>query len=63
MLPMRLIRPTNDPGSSTIATIIRMSWDNAHQTEPKTPGQWLGYIFFAAIALFGVWWMLRLYVL
>jgi hypothetical protein len=33
-----------------------------NRTEPRTIGQWLRYIFFAAIALFLVWWMLRLYV-
>jgi hypothetical protein len=30
--------------------------------KPKTPGQWLGHIVAAIIALFLVWWMLRLYV-
>jgi hypothetical protein len=34
-----------------------------NRTEPKTPGQWIRYIVVAAIALFLVWWMLRLYVL
>jgi hypothetical protein len=32
------------------------------QTEPKTPGQWIRYIVVAAIALFLVWMMLRIYV-
>lgn len=29
---------------------------------PKTPIQWIGHILVAAIGLFLVWWMLRLYV-
>jgi len=33
-----------------------------NRTEPKTAGQWIRYIVVAAIALFLVWWMLRLYV-
>lgn len=32
-------------------------------TEPKTPMQWIRYMVMAVIALFLVWWMLRLYVL
>jgi hypothetical protein len=34
-----------------------------NRTEPKTIGQWIRYVVVAAIALFLVWWMLRLYVL
>jgi len=34
-----------------------------NRTEPKTVGQWIRYIVVAVIALFLVWWMLRLYVL
>jgi hypothetical protein len=34
-----------------------------NQTEPRTLFQWVRYIVVAAIALFLVWWMLRLYVL
>jgi hypothetical protein len=34
-----------------------------NRTEPKTVGQWIRYVIVAAIALFLVWWMLRLYVL
>jgi hypothetical protein len=34
-----------------------------NRTEPKTAGQWVRYIVVAVIALFLVWWMLRLYVL
>jgi hypothetical protein len=34
-----------------------------NRTEPKTVGQWVRYIVVAVIALFLVWWMLRLYVL
>jgi len=34
-----------------------------NRTEPKTVGQWIRYVVVAAIALFLVWWMLRLYVL
>jgi hypothetical protein len=30
---------------------------------PKTPGQWIGHIVGAIIALFLVWWMLRVFVL
>jgi hypothetical protein len=33
-----------------------------NRTEPKTVGQWLRYIVVALIALFLVWWMLRVYV-
>jgi hypothetical protein len=33
-----------------------------NRTEPKTLSQWVRYIAVAAIALFLVWWMLRLYV-
>ncbi|HEX3747560.1 MAG TPA: hypothetical protein VHW09_26680 [Bryobacteraceae bacterium] len=32
------------------------------RTEPRTPGQWVRYIVVAVIALFLVWWMLRVYV-
>jgi hypothetical protein len=35
----------------------------ANRTEPKTAGQWIRYIVVAAIALYLVWWMLRVYVL
>jgi hypothetical protein len=34
-----------------------------NRTEPKSLGQWVRYIVVALIALFLVWWMLRLYVL
>ncbi|MGI0017197.1 MAG: hypothetical protein ACREA1_00655 [Nitrosotalea sp.] len=34
-----------------------------NRTEPKTLGHWIRYIAMAAIALFLVWWMLRVYVL
>lgn len=34
-----------------------------NRTEPKTLAQWLRYIVVAVIALFLVWWMLRVYVL
>ncbi len=34
-----------------------------YRTEPKTARQWIRYIVVALIALFLVWWMLRLYVL
>ena len=34
-----------------------------NRTEPKTAGQWIRYVVVAAIALFLVWWMLRVYVL
>jgi hypothetical protein len=30
--------------------------------KPKTPGQWIGHVVAAIIALFLVWWMLRLYI-
>jgi hypothetical protein len=29
---------------------------------PKTPGQWIGHLFLAVVALFLVWWLLRVYV-
>jgi hypothetical protein len=34
-----------------------------NRTEPRTVGQWIRYIVVSVIALFLVWWMLRLYVL
>jgi hypothetical protein len=34
-----------------------------NRTEPKTAGQWIRYLVFAVIALYLVWWMLRVYVL
>jgi hypothetical protein len=34
-----------------------------NRTEPRTLDQWIRYVVVAAIALFLVWWMLRLYVL
>lgn len=34
-----------------------------NRTQPKTVGQWIRYIFFAAIAIVLVWSMLRMYVL
>jgi len=34
-----------------------------NRTEPKTVGQWIRYVVVAVIALFLVWWMLRIYVL
>jgi hypothetical protein len=34
-----------------------------NRTEPKTGGQLVRYVVVAVIALFLVWWMLRLYVL
>ena len=33
------------------------------RTDPRTAGQWVRYIVVAVIALFLVWWMLRVYVL
>jgi hypothetical protein len=33
-----------------------------NRTEPRTAGQLIRYVAVAAIALFLVWWMLRLYV-
>jgi len=39
----------------------RLNMEN--RTEPRTVGQWIRYLVVAAIALFLVWWMLRLYVL
>jgi hypothetical protein len=35
----------------------------ANRTEPKTAGQLVRYIVVAVIALFLVWWLLRMYVL
>jgi len=34
-----------------------------NRTEPRTVGQWIKYLVVATIALFLVWWMLRVYVL
>jgi hypothetical protein len=31
--------------------------------KPETPIQWIGHIVLAVVALFLVWWMLRVYVL
>jgi hypothetical protein len=31
--------------------------------KPKTGGQWMAHVVLAIVALFLVWWMLRLYVL
>ena len=39
----------------------RLNMEN--RTEPRTVSQWIRYLVVAAIALFLVWWMLRLYVL
>ena len=33
-----------------------------NRTEPKTVRQWIRYVAVAVVALFLVWWMLRLYV-
>jgi hypothetical protein len=33
------------------------------RTEPRTARQWIRYLVVAVIALFLVWWMLRVYVL
>lgn len=30
--------------------------------EPRTAGQWIKRIFFAIVALFLIWWLLRVYV-
>jgi hypothetical protein len=32
------------------------------QSEPKTAGQWIRQIVVAIIALFLIWWLLRVYV-
>ena len=34
-----------------------------NRTDPRTASQWIRYMVVAVIALFLVWWMLRLYVL
>jgi hypothetical protein len=34
-----------------------------NRTEPRTAGQWIRYVVVAVIALFLIWWLLRLYVL
>jgi len=31
--------------------------------KPETPIQWIGHVVLAIVALFLVWWMLRVYVL
>jgi len=31
--------------------------------KPRTPGQWLGHVAMALVALFLVWWMIRIFVL
>jgi hypothetical protein len=33
------------------------------ENEPKTPRQWIKHIIVALIALFLIWWMLKVYVL
>jgi hypothetical protein len=30
--------------------------------KPKTPGDWIGHFVLALVALFLVWWMLRLFI-
>jgi hypothetical protein len=53
------------PARSTSTCWIPICYDGRveNRTEPKTAGQWVRYIVVAVIALFLVWWMLRLYVL
>jgi hypothetical protein len=34
-----------------------------HFGKPSTPGQWIGHILAAIVALFLVWWMLRLFII
>jgi hypothetical protein len=34
-----------------------------NRTEPRTARQWIRYLVITVIALFLVWWMLRVYVL
>ena len=38
-------------------------YDQPWRTEPRTARQWIRYLVVAVIALFLVWWMLRVYVL
>jgi len=45
----------------TIAPMLRSAMPN--RTEPKTVGQWIRYVLVAIVALFMVFWLLRLYVL
>jgi hypothetical protein len=57
-----------DPLVSGPSFPVKSKWkakaaNMANRTEPKTVGQWIRYVVVAAIALFLVWWMLRLYVL
>jgi hypothetical protein len=33
-----------------------------NQAERKTPGQWIKHLLMAIIALFLIWWLLRVYV-
>jgi hypothetical protein len=33
-----------------------------HFGNPKTPGQWLGHVVGVLVALFLIWWMLRLFI-
>jgi len=40
-----------------------LRWPVENRTEPKSAGQLFRYVVVALIALFLVWWMLRLYVL
>jgi len=34
-----------------------------HFGRPRTPGQWIAHVLAVIMALFLVWWMLRLFVL
>jgi hypothetical protein len=55
----------NAPRSARREYLTSSCYDSfvENRTEPKTVGQWVRYIVVAIIALFLVWWMLRLYVL
>ena len=64
-------RPYPDPGLYAPARVPRFPAPLAptcydgpvtNRTEPKTVGQWIRYVIVAVIALFLVWWMLRVYV-
>jgi|GEM_PF-1980040 hypothetical protein len=49
------------PPTSLPPTCYDQPVDN--RTEPRTARQWIRYLVIAIIALFLVWWMLRVYVL
>ena len=69
----RLLRASRAAGGFPIRTLVggivvvavAPCYDQPvdNRTEPRTARQWIRYLVIAVIALFLVWWMLRVYVL